>query len=49
EAAKRKVDVLVVECMAISPELQWVSEHKIVKSTIGVITNVREDHLEDVG
>jgi len=49
EAAKRKVDVLVVECMAISPEPQWVSEHKMVKSTIGVITNVREDHLEDVG
>jgi len=49
EATKRKVDVLVVECMAVSPELQWVSEHKMVKSTIGVITNVREDHLEDVG
>jgi poly-gamma-glutamate synthase PgsB/CapB len=49
EAVKRKIDVLVVECMAISPELQWVSEHKMVKSTIGVITNVREDHLEDVG
>ena len=49
EAAKRKVDVLVVECMAISPEPQWVSEHKMVKSTIGVITNVRQDHLEEIG
>jgi len=49
EAVKKRVDVLVVECMAISPELQWVSEHKMVKSTIGVITNVREDHLEDIG
>ena len=49
EAEKRNVDVLVMECMAVSPELQWVSEHKMVKSTIGVITNVREDHLEDVG
>ena len=49
EAAKRKVNVLVVECMAIKPELQWVSEHKMVKSTIGVITNVHEDHLEDIG
>lgn len=48
-AAKRKVNVLVVECMAISPELQWVSEHKMVKSTIGVITNVRQDHLEEIG
>ena len=49
EAAKRKVNVLVVECMAVSPELQWVSEHKMVKSTIGVITNVRQDHLEEIG
>jgi len=49
EAAKRKVNVLVVECMAVSPELQWVSEHKMVKSTIGIITNVRQDHLEEIG
>jgi len=49
EAEKRNVGALVVECMAVSPELQWVSEHKMVRSTIGVITNVREDHLEDVG
>ena len=49
EAVKRKANVLVLECMAVSPELQWVSEHKMVKSTIGVITNVREDHLEDIG
>lgn len=49
EAVKRKVNVLVVECMAVSPELQWVSEHKLVKSTIGVITNVRQDHLEEIG
>ena len=49
EAVKRKANILVVECMAVSPELQWVSEHKMVKSTIGVITNVREDHLEDIG
>src|SRR5665648_883484 len=49
EATRRKVNVLVVECMAVSPELQWVSEHKMVKSTIGVITNVRQDHLEEIG
>lgn len=49
EAVKRKANILVVECMAVTPELQWVSEHKMVKSTIGVITNVHEDHLEDIG
>lgn len=42
-------DVLVLECMAISPEMQWVSENKIVESTIGVITNVRHDHEEKMG
>ena len=47
--AKRRVDALVLECMAVNPEPQWVSEHKMIKSTIGVITNVREDHLEDIG
>ena len=49
EVVKRKANVLVLECMAVNPEHQWVSEHKMVKSTIGVITNVREDHLEDIG
>ena len=49
EAAKRKVNALVLECMAVNLESQWVSEHKMIKSTIGVITNVREDHLEDIG
>ena len=48
-ATQRKADALVLECMAVNPELQWVSEHKMVKSTIGVITNVHEDHLEDIG
>ena len=47
--AKRKVDALVLECMAVNPEPQWVSEHKMIKSTIGVITNVRQDHLEEIG
>lgn len=49
EAAKRKANALVLECMAVNLESQWVSEHKMIKSTIGVITNVREDHLEDIG
>jgi len=48
-AAKRKADAVVLECMAIHPELQWVSEHRMVRSTIGVITNVREDHQEVLG
>ena len=49
EASKRGVDAIVIECMALHPENQWVSEHKIIKSTIGVITNVADDHLDVMG
>ncbi|MCR4425511.1 MAG: poly-gamma-glutamate synthase PgsB [Firmicutes bacterium] len=48
-ASRRGADALVLECMALEPENQWVSEHRIVRSTIGVITNVREDHLDVMG
>lgn len=48
-AAKKGVDAIVVECMAVNPETQWVSEHQLIKSTIGVITNVRADHQDVYG
>jgi poly-gamma-glutamate synthase PgsB/CapB len=48
-AARRNVDAVVLECMAVHPELQWVAEHRMVRSTIGVITNVRTDHMEVFG
>lgn len=48
-AAKRRADALVLECMALEPENQWVSEHRMIRSTIGVITNVRDDHLDVMG
>jgi len=48
-AAKRDIDILVLECMAVSPEYQWVTEHEIVQSNIGVITNSRLDHLDVMG
>ena len=47
--AKQSIDALVIECMAVNPQYQWVSEHKIIKSTVGVITNVRRDHLDEMG
>ncbi len=40
---------LVMECMALQPELHWLSENKLVRATHGVITNVRPDHLEVMG
>ena len=48
-AAQRGVDAFVVECMAIHPETQWISEHRLLRSTIGVITNVRPDHSDVMG
>lgn len=38
---------VVLECMAIRPDLVWSSERYLVRATIAVITNLRPDHLED--
>ena len=38
-----------MECMAVQPQYQWISEHQMVKSHIGVITNVGPDHLDEMG
>lgn len=47
--AKKKPDAVVIECMAVNPQYQWVSEQKMIKSTVSVITNVRPDHLDEMG
>ncbi len=47
--SNEKPDAMVIECMAVQPEYQWVTEQRMVKSTIGVITNVRPDHLDEMG
>ncbi len=44
-----KPEALVIECMAVQPEYQWFCEHKIVHSQIGVITNCRLDHVNEMG
>lgn len=48
-AAEERSEALVIECMALQPFLQWVSTARIVRPTIGVITNIREDHLDVMG
>lgn len=48
-AVREGADALVIECMAIRPDLQKVCEDRIVRATHGVITNVRPDHLEIMG
>ena len=47
--ATQSADAVVMECMAINPQYQWISEHKMVRSTLGVITNVRKDHMDEMG
>ncbi|WP_411824702.1 poly-gamma-glutamate synthase PgsB [Leptospira sp. 'Mane'] len=48
-AKKEKASSIVIECMALEPRYQWASEGMILKSTIGVISNIREDHLDVMG
>lgn len=48
-AAAQNAEVLVVECMAVQPELQRVAQHRMLKADIGVITNVRRDHTDVMG
>lgn len=48
-AAAIKPDAIVIECMAVNPVFQWITERKFVKSTISVITNCRPDHLDLMG
>jgi len=48
-ASKRKTQAIVMECMAIEPQYQWITETKMLHSTISVITNVRLDHIDVMG
>ncbi|MGS2617877.1 poly-gamma-glutamate synthase PgsB [Micromonospora sp. LZ34] len=48
-AVRGGADTLVVECMAVQPELQQVNQDQLIDAGIVVITNVREDHLEEMG
>ncbi|MFF4224046.1 poly-gamma-glutamate synthase PgsB [Streptomyces abikoensis] len=48
-AAAYRPHALVIECMAVMPALQEVNQTKLIRSTIGVLCNVREDHLAEMG
>jgi poly-gamma-glutamate synthase PgsB/CapB len=47
-ASKKKVSCLVLECMSVSPELQRM-ESSVFQPHIYVITNIRDDHREEMG
>lgn len=48
-AARMKADALVCECMAVNPEYQSIYQHQIVQANVVVLTNVVEDHLDEMG
>ncbi len=49
EAARQKAEVFVTECMGVQPRLQEILEDQFIRSQVGVITNVRSDHLDEMG
>lgn len=44
-----ETEALVIECMAVDPLYQKVSQEQIIKANITIITNVREDHQDVMG
>ncbi|MBQ0901271.1 poly-gamma-glutamate synthase PgsB [Micromonospora sp. U21] len=48
-AVHADANTLVIECMAVLPELQQVNQDLLIEGDVVVITNVREDHLEEMG
>ncbi len=48
KAKRSDADSIVLECMSLTPENQEI-ESKILQPTITVITNIREDHIEQMG
>ncbi len=48
-AASEAPDALVLECMAVDPALQELNQDHLVRATIGILCNVREDHLAEMG
>ena len=48
-AASLDARVLVIECMALQPLLQALSESRLIRATHAVITNSWADHLDVMG
>lgn len=49
KAVKLGASAFVTECMAVNPDYQIIFQDKLVKANIGVIVNVREDHMDLCG
>ncbi len=48
-AADMQPKAFVIECMAVNPVYQWITEKHFVKATHSVITNSRLDHTDLMG
>lgn len=48
-AARQDARAVVIECMAVQPEMQNVLARLLVKPTITIITNTLVDHIEEIG
>jgi gamma-polyglutamate synthase len=48
-AARMHVEAVVTECMAVLPPNQIIMQNQLVRSSVGVITNARADHLDEMG
>lgn len=48
-AHRQGAEILILECMAVQPELQTVAQRDMVKGDLNVITNVRYDHIFEMG
>jgi gamma-polyglutamate synthase len=48
-ASERKAQALIVECMALERQYQRITEKQMIHATVGVITNVRLDHIDIMG
>lgn len=48
-AVKDGSDAVVIECMAVRPEMQHALARHLVKPTITVITNTLVDHIDEMG
>lgn len=47
--AKNNAEAMLIECMALQPQFQKITENQMIHATIGVITNIRLDHLDVMG
>lgn len=48
-ACKQGAQIVILECMAVDPQLQKYSQESILKADIVCITNVRKDHIFEMG